>query len=103
MRRVTTPWTPPRRPQAAELLRRRLDEAADAVARDLDRGALASAWARTRSLEREVDPTAACTPAEPMPPAPVIGRRFAAAHRRMLFDPPVADHAGAAVRTHPAA
>lgn len=87
MHRVT-PWTRTARPQAGEVLRRRLDEAADAVARDLERGALEAAWARTRALEQQADPSAADLPVEPVPPAPVIGRRFAAAHRRLLFDPP---------------
>lgn len=100
MRRSTSPWTSTGRSVPAAT-RTRLDALADAVVRDLDRGALAAAWARTRALEQEADPTAPVAPAEPVPPAPVIGRRFAAAHRRLLFAPTAED--GAGLRTHPAA
>ncbi|MFA9429983.1 hypothetical protein [Egicoccus sp. AB-alg2] len=67
---------------APELLRARLDDLAARVAADLERGAVDAAWRHTRGIEHEADPTS--TIAEPVPPAPVIGRRFAAAHRRLL-------------------
>lgn len=102
MRRFSVLRTRPVQPTATTALRRRLDDLADTVVRELERGSLAAAWARVRALEQEADPTAPAAAPEPVPPAPVIGRRFAAAHRRMLFDPP---NLGAelTVRTHPAA
>ncbi|HSK24660.1 MAG TPA: hypothetical protein VK906_15850 [Egicoccus sp.] len=103
MRRPSSPFVHASRPAAPTPLRRRLDELADAVVRDLERGALAAAWARTRALEREADPAGAGAAAEPVPPAPVIGRRFAAAHRRLLSDVAARDPARAGLRTHPAA
>lgn len=65
-------------------LRTRLDDLAARVATELETGALDAAWTRTRALERQ-----ACTDVPDgqggaRPPAPVIGRRFAAAHRRLL-------------------
>ena len=102
MRRFTPRRGRTPRPTISASLRQRLDDLADTVVRELDRGALVAAWARVRALERELDPSAPVAPAEPVPPAPVIGRRFAAAHRRMLFDPP-SGGAGAGMRTHPAA
>ncbi|MFA9444532.1 hypothetical protein [Egicoccus sp. AB-alg6-2] len=65
-------------------VRAQLHELAARVADDLDRGAVARAWARTRELERAADPRGVPAPATPVPPAPVVGRRFAAAHRRLL-------------------
>lgn len=102
MRRPTTRFVRASRPATPTPLRRRLDELADAVVRDLERGALGAAWARTRALEREADPAAVSPPAEPVPPAPVIGRRFAAAHRRVLFGT-ASGHPASGLRTHPAA
>jgi len=86
-----------------EPLRTRLHELAARVADDLEQGCLEAAWTRTRGLEREVDPVGAVT-ARPVPPAPVIGRRFAAAHRARLQQVDATDVGGAvAERRHPAA
>lgn len=95
---VVTDATP-----TTEPLRTRLHELAARVAGDLEQGCLEAAWTRTRGLEREVDPVGAVA-ARPVPPAPVIGRRFAAAHRARLQQADTSGVVGTtAARRHPAA
>lgn len=65
-------------------LRAQLDDLAARVAAAIETDDLAGAWEHTRDLERRADPAAMPATAVPVPPAPVIGRRFAAAHRRLL-------------------
>jgi hypothetical protein len=66
-------------------LARGLDALAHWVAERLELGELEAAWSATRALEALGAPTEA---GEPRPPAPVIGRRFAAAHAAHLGQAP---------------
>lgn len=86
MSRTDTTTAPLDRLLAGEpsAVRARLHDLAALVAAELERGEVAAAWARTRVLERTVDPVGAGVGSEPAPPAPVVGRRFALAHRRVL-------------------
>lgn len=69
-----------------DALRRQLDDLAADVAGWLDGGDPAAAWAVTRALEAAAQPVpqARAPQEEAVPPLPVIGRRFARAHRRLL-------------------
>lgn len=77
------------RTRAAEAaLRRCLHDLAWSVAARLDAGEVSPALAVTRELERLA---ALCWPEEledGLPPAPVVGRRFARAHRTLLSAAP---------------
>lgn len=77
-------------------VREQLDRLASWVAERLDHGDDATAWDVTVATEL----ASGRAPGDgPRPPAPVIGRRFAAAHRRLLAAatrPPRADRAAAA-------
>jgi hypothetical protein len=61
-----------------------LDALAHWVAQRLELGELEAAWAATRALEALGSPQ---EDGEARPPAPVIGRRFAAAHAARLGVP----------------
>ena len=74
-----------RAPSPAEL-----DALAQAVAAALDAGDEARAWALTRWLEA----AAGLRPDDRQPPSPVIGRRFARAHRDLLVRGRVTPAAG---------
>jgi hypothetical protein len=64
---------------------RSLDVLAHRVADRLEAGELELAWAMTRALEARVLGASRPGEEEPgPPPAPVIGRRFAAAHGALL-------------------
>ena len=82
-------------PGAADV-REQLDRLASWVADRLEHGDDATAWDVTVATEV----ASGRTPGDgPRPPAPVIGRRFAAAHRRLLTAaarPPQAGRATAA-------
>lgn len=69
-----------------------LDALAHVVAAALDDGDEDRAWALTRALEAAVG---ACAEVE-QPSSPVIGRRFAMAHRRLLARASTAGGASAA-------
>jgi hypothetical protein len=60
---------------------RALDALAHWVAEQLELGELEAAWSATRALEALGTSRQS---GEPRPPAPVIGRRFAAAHAAQL-------------------
>lgn len=62
-------------------IRRRLDDLAEEVARATDADDRTTAWAIVRVVEAVVE---VVDPPTELPAAPVLARRFAAAHRRLL-------------------
>lgn len=68
------------RPGDGPLTPQVLDALAHVVAEALDDGDDCRAWALTRALEQAAGADDHAT----QPPGPVIGRRFAAAHRHLL-------------------